>query len=49
MSLPTCPVCGDVLDTREANLTICLLCQVRTNPADLAATDRRLLGLLDGA
>jgi hypothetical protein len=49
MSIPTCPVCGDILEQRETAPRICLLCQIRTVPAERAAVDRRLLGLLDGA
>lgn len=49
--MPTriCPLCGEILDARERERAVCLLCAHRTVPQERTATDRRLLGLIDSA
>ena len=49
MSMRVCPVCGEVLDGREAEAVVCVLCRHRTLPQERASLNRRLTGLIDSA
>jgi hypothetical protein len=49
MSTPVCLLCGEVLDGRETERSICLLCRHRTLPQERALLTRRLSGLIDSA
>jgi hypothetical protein len=49
MSTRVCLLCGEVLEPREAESSLCVLCAHRTSPQERTARRRRLSGLLDSA
>jgi len=49
MSTRVCKLCGEILDGREGERSVCVLCRHRTLPQERAALTRRLSGLIDSA
>jgi hypothetical protein len=49
MSTRTCLICGEPLNQRDGERSLCLLCRHRTSPQERAVQRRRLSGLLDSA
>jgi NMD protein affecting ribosome stability and mRNA decay len=49
MSTRACLLCGEPLNQRDTERSLCLLCLHRTSPQERAAQVRRLSGLLDSA
>ncbi len=49
MSTRICAICGEVLNPRDGERTLCVLCQHRTLPQERASLTRRLSGLIDSA
>ena len=49
MSTSVCAICGEVLNPRDGERVLCVLCQHRTLPQERVSLTRRLSGLIDSA
>ena len=49
MSTRVCTLCGEPIDARAADRSVCLLCVHRTSPQERGWPARRLSGLIDSA
>ncbi len=49
MSTRACLLCGELLNQRDGERSLCLLCLHRTSPQERTVQRRRLSGLLDSA
>ena len=49
MSTRICLLCGEPLNNRDAERSLCLICTHRTSPQERVARSRLLTGLIDSA